>query len=167
MKYYIILYYIILYPILSYPIVSYPILSYPIISYHIISYHIISYHIISYQIISYHIILYYIIRALAIFLKTTLLPKLSTLWFNWKVTDICDEFAGWRKFRDCTVMHNTQGGSPFNTILDWSPASFIRGLKLGFLSSFSNQFKRFVFSFKARSCSSFRYFTNLATMSFL
>ena len=65
--------------------------------YYIISYHIISYHIISYYIILYYIILY---ELWLYFWKTTLLSKLSTLWFNWKVTDICDKFAGWRKFKE-------------------------------------------------------------------
>ena len=50
--------------------------------------------------------------------------------------------------------------------LDWSLESFIRCV-LSFLSSFSIQFKSFVFSFKTRSCSSFRIFMYLPTLNFL
>ena len=99
---YIILYCIVLYCIILYYIVLYCIILYYIVLHYIILYCIILYCCVLYCIILYYIILYYIIlyELWLYFWKTTLLSKLSTLWFNWKVTDICDKFAGWRKFKE-------------------------------------------------------------------
>ena len=53
--------------------------------------------------------------SLAIFLKNNIvIQTVHTVGLTQcNVSNICDEFAVWRKFWDCTVKHNTHGGSPF------------------------------------------------------